>query len=223
MTISRRSLDGALVWKGNELRTNDKGDYSYSDGIEKAFKGFNFGNYGYTIEGGSSEVTPRKISISDIYASIVYGMQDGKGFVIDRGGSLGERAYADDDLNLSYELSLGDGNFDASGVYMTNKDGRKTADVGFYGSEKLTFDGLTLSGEQAGNYELVSNTVNGYITVTPATLYVHAERCQAHLRRYVSGMTIRSNGIDGFSGLVNDDDKNPGYTKDKIFGEPQRH
>ena len=213
-----QSLDGALVWKGNELRTNDKGDYSYSDGIEKAFKGFNFGNYGYTIEGGSSEVTPRKISISDIYASIVYGMQDGKGFVIDRGGSLGERAYADDDLNLSYELSLGDGNFDASGVYMTNKDGRKTADVGFYGSEKLTFDGLTLSGEQAGNYELVSNTVNGYITVTPATLYVTLSDVK-HTYGDTSLDDDTKYGIDGFSGLVNDDDKNPGYTKDKIFGE----
>ena len=213
-----QSLDGALVWKGNELRTNDKGDYSYSDGIEKAFEGFNFGNYGYTIEGGSSEVTPRKISISDIYASIVYGMQDGKGFVIDRGGSLGERAYADDDLNLSYELSLGDGNFDASGVYMTNKDGRKTADVGFYGSEKLTFDGLTLSGEQAGNYELVSNTVNGYITVTPATLYVTLSDVK-HTYGDTSLDDDTKYGIDGFSGLVNDDDKNPGYTKDKIFGE----
>lgn len=171
--------DGAL--SEDKTKTNDVKDGGYSwnvSGEDDAGKAQNFTgidnlatNYDIIIRDGSSMVEQKEISVGDLGASIVYGNQEGKGLVIH--GDLGLTGIVyNDDVSLS-----GDASYTTGGSYDTNKDGRGTADVGTY-EDSLFVDGLTLSGEKAGNYKLVTNEAVGDIKVRKANLTITVDNAE---------------------------------------------
>lgn len=171
--------DGAL--SEDKTKTNDVKDGGYSwnvSGEDDAGKAQNFTgidnlatNYDITINDGSSVVEQKEISVGDLGASIVYGNQDGKGLVIY--GDLGLTGIVyNDDVSLS-----GDASYTTGGSYDTNKGGRDTADVGTY-EDSLFVDGLTLTGEKAGNYKLVTNKAVGDIEVRKANLTITVDNAE---------------------------------------------
>lgn len=171
--------DGAL--SEDKTKTNDVKDGGYSwnvSGEDDAGKAQNFTgidnlatNYDITITDGSSMVDQKEISVGDLGASIVYGNKDGKGLVIH--GDLGLTGIVyNDDVSLS-----GDASYTTGGSYDTNKGGRDTADVGIY-EDSLFVDGLTLTGEKAGNYKLVTNKAVGDIEVRKANLTITVDNAE---------------------------------------------
>lgn len=197
--------DGALTENGT--KTNDAGNHTWtgtvsvSDDLSKNYEfvlnGFVTGS-SITSE-GASIVKQRHLTVSDIIASIVYGNQDGKGFTIS-GGTLGNVVY-DDDVSLSGSFDVTDSSIVEGSDYAKNKGDRTTADVGTY-ENSLSYSGLTLTGDKAGNYT-IDGTAAGKIQVTQATITVDLSGVE---RTYGSAdITKGSYGISKIEGLVNGD------------------
>ena len=204
--------DGALVTSGDEVRTNDADDYTWTvDNSKSSFSGVDnlFSNYNVTIVAGKSTVAKRKLSVSDVTASIMYGNQDGKGFTV-TGGTLGgvngeTGIVYDDDVSLNTDIkNIEDveNHLVENSTYAENKGDRTTADVNTY-EDNLKYTGLTLTGAAAENYELTTDSVTGDIEVTQAKLTINLDTVN---RTY--GDTAFTNGTDygiTASGLVNGD------------------
>ena len=127
-------------------------------------------NYAITVNNGKATIAQKKLTVSDIVASIIYGNQKGEGFQITSDGELEGIAYADDNVSLKDSV-------DASGIeivegsaYAENKGNRTTADVGTY-ENSLSYSGLELAGDDAGNY-YIDDSARGTIEVTKANLTV---------------------------------------------------
>ncbi len=129
-------------------------------------KDFDPNNLGYDFTVGSVEIAKKVLTAKDFAASIVYGKQDGKGWQIDKSGTL-EGVVSGDDVSLAWN-----GEWSEGGNYVENKKGRLTADVGDYtGDMKVT--GIGLTGNAAKNYS-ISTTADGDLTVTKAKLDITA-------------------------------------------------
>lgn len=129
-------------------------------------KDFDPNNLGYDFTVGSVEIAKKALTTKDFSASIVYGNQDGKGWHIDKSGTL-EGVVSGDDVSLAWN-----GEWSEGGNYVENKKGRLTADVGDYtGDMKVT--GIGLTGNAAKNYS-ISTTADGDLTVTKAKLDITA-------------------------------------------------
>ena len=183
-------IDNALVKLEDETRTNDAGDYTWTvDKQESSFSGVDklFQNYDVTIGEGKSTVAKRKLSVSDVTASIMYGDQNNKGFTV-TGGTLGG---VDGETGIVYgdEVSLNTDITDskdiedhlvAGSTYAENKGNRTTADVDTY-EDNLKYTGLELTGAAAENYELTTDSVTGDIEVTQAAITVSADSHQIYV------------------------------------------
>lgn len=184
-TVNASHDDTALVEIGT--KTNDAGSYDWTGTVNIAE---NYqGNYEFVVkdtgtidnEGatitttGDSIVNKRKLSVSDITANIVYGNQDGKGFIVSGGELIGINGNTgivyDDKVMLDTSLEVEDANIIANSSYASNKGNRVTADAGTY-ENSLNFSGLGLSGDDANNYVLVNDRFGGTIEVTQATINV---------------------------------------------------
>ena len=177
--------DEGLV--NNGTKTNVAGTHSWTGTINIAddYKG----NYEFVVEDsgtiindgatitttGESVVNQRQLSVSDIVASIVYGNQDGKGFIVSGGKLIGVNSndgiVYGDNVELNTTLKVEDANIIADSSYASNKGDRVTADAGKY-ENSLNFSGLDLSGDDANNYVLVNDSFGGTIEVTQATINV---------------------------------------------------
>lgn len=183
--VNAATDDKALVENGN--KTNDAGSYDWTGTVNIA-KNYQ-GNYEFvvkdtgTIDNGGATITTtgdsivnkRQLSVSDIIANIVYGNQDGKGFIVSGGELIGVNGNAgivyDDKVKLDTSLKVEDANIIANSSYASNKRNRVTADAGTY-ENSLNFSGLGLSGDDANNYVLVNDSFGGTIEVTQATINV---------------------------------------------------
>ena len=183
--VNAATDDKALVENGN--KTNDAGSYDWTGTVNIA-KNYQ-GNYEFvvkdigTIDNGGATITTtgdsivnkRQLSVSDIIANIVYGNQDGKGFIVSGGELIGVNGNAgivyDDKVKLDTSLKVEDANIIANSSYASNKGNRVTADAGTY-ENSLNFSGLGLSGDDANNYVLVNDSFGGTIEVTQATINV---------------------------------------------------
>lgn len=183
--VNAATDDKALVENGT--KTNDAGTYSWegtvniADGYESNYEFVvkdtgTISNEGATVTTtGDSIVNKRQLSVSDIIANIVYGNQDGKGFIVSGGELIGVNGNAgivyDDKVKLDTSLKVEDANIIANSSYASNKGNRVTADAGTY-ENSLNFSGLGLSGDDANNYVLVNDSFGGTIEVTQATINV---------------------------------------------------
>lgn len=129
-------------------------------------KDFDPNNLGYDFTVGSVEIAKKVLTAKDFAASIVYGKQDGKGWQIDKSGTL-EGVVSGDDVSLAWN-----GNWSEGGNYVKNKKGRLTADVGDYTGD-MTVTGIVLTGDAAKNYS-ISTTADGDLNVTKAKLDITA-------------------------------------------------
>ncbi len=157
--------DGALESASDETRTRDVGKYEWSgvlDGVDNVNK-----NYAITFTGGESHVKKKPVRMGELWATIVYGDQGGKGLTVNEEASLtgGSIVYGD-----NVELNF-DGTYSVTGAYEENRGARTTADVGRY-ENSLKADGLVLTGQDAGNYTLADTDAHGSIEVTQAALTV---------------------------------------------------
>lgn len=184
-TVNTATDDTGLIENGT--KTNDAGIHSWTGTVNIAddYKGnYEFvvkhsgtiSNNGATITTtGDSIVNKRKLSVSDITANIVYGNQDGKGFIVSGGELIGINGNTgivyDDKVMLDTSLEVEDANIIANSSYASNKGNRVTADAGTY-ENSLNFSGLGLSGDDANNYVLVNDSFGGTIEVTQATINV---------------------------------------------------
>ena len=182
--------DKGLVENGT--KTNDAGTYSW-EGTVSLNTSYTADDYVFVLRNdqkgtvgadgksitttGNSVVNKRQLSVSDVVATIIYGDQGGKGFTLNGGkltGVNGEDGIVyEDDVTFSSSVSKDNINtnlIQESG-YATNKGNRDTADVGRY-EDSFKYNGLTLSGDDAKNYELINDSVGGTIEVTQATLNV---------------------------------------------------
>lgn len=184
-TVNTATDDTGLIENGT--KTNDAGIHSWTGTVNIAddYKGnYEFvvkhsgtiSNNGATITTtGKSVVNQRQLSVSDIVASIVYGNQDGKGFIVSGGKLIGVNSndgiVYGDNVELNTTLKVEDANIIAGSSYAENKSNRVTADAGKY-ENSLNFSGLALSGDDANNYVLVNDSFGGTIEVTQATIKV---------------------------------------------------
>ena len=184
-TVNTATDDTGLIENGT--KTNDAGIHSWTGTVNIAddYKGnYEFvvkhsgtiSNNGATITTtGKSVVNQRQLSVSDIVASIVYGNQDGKGFIVSGGKLIGvngnDGIVYGDNVELNTTLKVEDANIIAGSRYAENKGNRDTADAGKY-ENSLNFSGLALSGDDANNYVLVNDSFGGTIEVTQATIKV---------------------------------------------------
>ena len=184
-TVNTATDDTGLIENGT--KTNDAGIHSWTGTVNIAddYKGnYEFvvkdsgtiSNNGATITTtGISVVKQRQLSVSDIVASIVYGNQDGKGFIVSGGELIGVNGnngiVYDDKVTLDTSLKVEDANIVAGSEYDKNKGNKVTADVGEY-ENSLNYSGLALSGNDKNNYVLVNSSVGGKIEVTKATITV---------------------------------------------------
>lgn len=184
-TVNTATDDTGLIENGT--KTNDAGIHSWTGTVNIAddYKGnYEFvvkhsgtiSNNGATITTtGKSVVNQRQLSVSDIVASIVYGNQDGKGFIVSGGKLIGVNSndgiVYGDNVELNTTLKVEDANIIAGSSYAENKGNRVTADAGKY-ENSLNFSGLALSGDDANNYVLVNDSFGGTIEVTQATIKV---------------------------------------------------
>ena len=184
-TVNTATDDTGLIENGT--KTNDAGIHSWTGTVNIAddYKGnYEFvvkdsgiiSNNGATITTtGKSVVNQRKLSVSDIVASIVYGNQDGKGFIVSGGELIGvngnDGIVYGDNVELNTTLKVEDANIIADSSYASNKGDRVTADADKY-ENSLNFSGLDLSGDDANNYVLVNDSFGGTIKVTQATINV---------------------------------------------------
>lgn len=221
--------DKGLVENGT--KTNDAGTHSwegtvnldaaYTGDYEFVLKNDQQGNLG--VDGksitttGDSVVNKRQLSVSDVVATIIYGDQGGKGFTLNGGkltGVNGEDGIVyEDDVTFSSSVTKDDINTNLiqGSEYATNKGNRDTADVDRY-EDSFYYNGLTLSGDGAKNYELINDSVGGTIEVTQATLNIDLIDVE---RTYGSDkFNGNSYGVilNGANGVVNGDT----YTADNL-------
>ena len=203
------ATDGAVYDDNGVLKTNDvrQDNDSYKWTVAKedygtAFTGVNYlgRNYNIIVHAGESKVTPKKLSISDILATIIYGDQNSKGYTV-TGGELEGIVY-DDDVKLAKDFSVENGTF--SGTYKENKGDRDTGNVGSYDGG-ITYSGLTLTGTKAGNYT-IQESVTGSVEVTQADLDITLN----NVERDYGDTTLTNDTSYGFvsDGLTNGDEKN---------------
>ena len=224
--VDKTKDDGGLVEDGT--KTNNAGDYNWTGTVNIA-DGYQ-GNYEFVLTTeqsndnqsslgtngtsittiGDSIVDKRQLSISDIIANIMYGNQNGSGFIITSGGTLvgvnGEEGIVyDDDVTLDTILSVTDANIVAGSSYADNKGNRVTADVGTY-KDSLNLSGLQLTGDDAKNYELADTSVGGTIVVNKATITLDL----SDVYRTYGNANITSGGYDVVN--VNNNDSNGNNT-----------
>ena len=202
--------DSGLLPNGWTNDANDNNDekpnyaWTVKDNNINAFEGIDklSQNYTLTVNKGESFVEKLALTISDVFATIVYGNQNGTGFKIAEGGKLTGIVY-DDDVSLSKELKIEDAEFAAGGSYESSRNGRTTADAGIYDNETLTFSDLTLSGTKAGNYTL-NKDVEGDIVVKKAVLTLTPDNATT-----TYGTAFDENSYSyTLSGVTNDDEEN---------------
>lgn len=202
------SDDGALIIVNGETRTNNVDNYNWSvsndasnfTGVDKLGT-----NYNITVVAGDSNVTPKTITLADIVATIVYGNQDGKGFVLDSNSNLvlDGLVYGDgDNVTINGDAVY---NVIEDSEYDKDRNGRDTADVGTY-EDSLSVSGITLSGKKAGNYDLDTTAAVGNIIVTKATLNVTLNNVE-HIYGDAGLSNGTNYGISGVTGIVNSDNK----------------
>lgn len=224
--VDKTKDDGGLV--GDGTKTNNAGDYNWT-GTVNIVDGYQ-GNYEFVLTTeqsndnqsslgtngtsittiGDSIVDKRQLSISDIIANIMYGNQNGSGFIITSGGTLvgvnsEEGIVYDDDVTLDTILSVTDANIVAGSSYADNKGNRVTADVGTY-KDSLNLSGLQLTGDDAKNYELADTSVGGTIVVNKATITLDL----SDVNRTYGNANITSGGYDVVN--VNNNDVNGNNT-----------
>lgn len=184
------SADNNKAYENNNNLINfighkDAGSYSdwlYSGQIASSgtVDTFNPNNLGYDITYTDS-IDKAKLSISDILANIVYG---GNTYTDITGGTLNGIINEDD-----VYLTLNDNKLDItsdlikqylSDSYKNVQNGRNTADVNrdqdgniIAYNNAIFINEVKISGNDAGNYELYDNTINGGIKVTPANLTIN--------------------------------------------------
>lgn len=137
-------------------------------------------------------IAKKALTAKDFAASIIYGNQDGKGWTLDKSGSLEGVVYGDDvklKSNYNYEAN-------ATGAYATNKGDRTTADKGTYEGD-LKISGITLTGDKAKNYTIAGEAA-GDLTVNQAKLHVHTDDQTISVGQ-------KPNYTGQLSGLVNGD------------------
>lgn len=222
--------DKGLVENGT--KTNDAGTYSW-EGTVSLNTSYTADDYVFVLRNdqkgtvgadgksitttGNSVVNKRQLSVSDVVATIIYGDQGGKGFTLNGGkltGVNGEDGIVyEDDVTFSSSVSKDNINtnlIQESG-YATNKGNRDTADVGRY-EDSFKYNGLTLSGDDAKNYELINDSVGGTIEVTPATLNVDLTDVERTYGRDEFNENSYGAIFTGANGVVNDDT----YTADDL-------
>ena len=194
--------DGTSSLLFNTQGQEDAGEYSNwlaSEQIAQSLSGeFNPNNLGYNISLTAS-VEKKTITLAELIATIVYGNQDNQGLQLDEvtvklaDGSIvsGDTVDLSDDFICSYI---------ENSEYDQNKGNRDTADVGTY-EDSLQVSGLSLTGADAGNYELdLSNSV-GSIVVTKADLVLDVNDAET-----IYGTAFdESNYSYSITGLVNGD------------------
>lgn len=224
--VDKTKDDGGLVEDGT--KTNNAGEYNWTGTVNIA-DGYQ-GNYEFVLTTeqsndnqsslgtngtsittiGDSIVDKRQLTISDIIANIMYGNQNGSGFIITSGGTLvgvnGEEGIVyDDDVTIDAILSVTDANIVAGSSYADNKGNRVTADVGTY-KDSLNLSGLQLTGDDAKNYELADTSVGGTIVVNKATITLDL----SDVNRTYGNANITSGGYDVVN--VNNNDVNGNNT-----------
>ena len=125
---------------------------------------FDPNNLGYDFTVGNVEIAKKALTAKDFAASIVYGKQDGKDWHIDKSGTL-EGVVSGDDVGLNWN-----GQWSKGKEYVTNQNGRETADAGTY-KENMKVTGIGLIGAEAENYT-ISSEAQGDLTVKQANLEV---------------------------------------------------
>lgn len=200
------SDDGALIIVNGETRTNNVDNYNWSVSNDASnFTGVdNLGtNYNITVVAGDSNVTPKTITLADLVATIVYGNQDEKGFVLDSNSNLvlDGLVYGDgDNVTISGDAVY---NVIEDSEYDKDRNGRYTADVGTY-EDSLSVSGITLRGDKAGNYVLDTTAAVGDIEVTQATLNVTFNDVE-HIYGNAGLSNGTSYGVNDVTGIVNSD------------------
>ena len=193
--------DGALDNFANPTKTSDvKADgYTWSgsfSGIDNVNS-----NYTITIDEGKSFVKAKTITVKDLLATIVYGNQDEKGFVLDSNSKLDLDGLAyNDNVTINGNAVY---NVIANSAYYNELKGRDTADVGSY-KDSLSVSGITLSGEKAGNYHLDTTAAVGDIEVKKATLNVTFNDVE-HIYGSADLNNNTNYGINNVTGIVNQD------------------
>lgn len=200
------SDDGALIIVNGETRTNNVDNYNWSvsndasnfTGVDKLGT-----NYNITVVAGDSNVTPKTITLADLVATIVYGNQDGKGFVLDSNSNLVlDGLVYGDNVTISGDAVY---NVIEDSEYDKDRNGRDTADVGTY-EDSLSVSGITLSGGKAGNYLLDTTAAVGDIEVTQATLNVTFNDVE-HIYGNAGLSNGTSYGVNDVTGIVNSDNE----------------
>lgn len=204
--------DGALTGAESGKATANADNYTYTGTVSVVNDTDGKLNRNYTIEvtDGSSVVKQKQLTVSDILASIVYGDQGGNGFTI-TGGNLDGILY-NDDVKLNNNLAVSDSNIVAGSTYDQKKGNRTTADVGTY-TDSLNYSGLTLTGDDAGNY-YIGGSASGTIEVTKASLTVGL----GDVHRTYGSTDITTPGgytVSSIGGLVNGDE-NLGYGSEDL-------
>lgn len=149
-------------------------------------------NYVFNVVEGQSEITPKKVIVDDILASIEYGSKEG--FAINAGSVNG--AVYGDKLGFTYD----DAAVVVDSEYAVNKGNRDTADVkeSAY-TDSISLNGIKLTGNKAGNY-YVDDSVLGDIKVTPKKITISADD-----KTTMPGVMPEFTGTDINDMLVNGD------------------
>lgn len=173
-------------------------DWLYSSQIGSSGQGdaFNPNHLGYDVDMGSVVIGKKQITVTDFLASIVYGNQKGQGLVLDISTGTLQDIVSGDDVHL--DLSGKQLGIASSSEYADAKGNRVTADVRSTAYDGLTVGGLTLTGNDAKNYDF-NGTGTGSIKVTPADLTI-----QVNDETIMKGQTPHYS-IGSIAGLVNGD------------------
>lgn len=186
-------------------KTNDVTTTGYTWTANVSGSGTNAGtinkNYIFNVSEGKSKVTPKKLTVDDILASIQYGSKGE--FTVENTGKL-EGVVYDDEIGLTYTGT----SIVKESEYAANQNGRDTADVkannGVY-ADSISLNGIKLTGEKAGNY-YIADTATGDIRVDKAKITIGADNEEIHL-----GETPNYSGTDIDGVLVNGDSLNGNY------------
>ena len=183
-------------------RTQDaNGDYElkFSNGLgDETLK-----NYAITVNNGEATIAQKKLTVSDIVASIIYGDQGNKGFQITSDGKLEGIAYEDDDVSLSGSGNVSNIKIVEGSEYANNKKNRDTANVGTY-ENSLSYSGLELTGDDSGNY-YIDGSASGTIKVNKADLTIAIGNAET---TYGTAFTPSEDYHYTVGGIVNGDSTN---------------
>ena len=164
VTITGYENTGFYTDKDGITKTHDV-DNIYS--LNAASSNTVNGNYNVTINSGKVTIAQKELSVNDFAATVTYGQQNiNWKDALSTGGSLSGKAYESDYVSFS----IGDVSVKENSAYSGNRENRDTANVGSY-DESLAISGITLSGNQSGNYKVNTNAL-GRIDVSKADLTV---------------------------------------------------